>query len=88
LKHDQAHALLDLLGRKGQQRGGVRAHTAVGVGVAAREREASSEQREEEGVKTAHDAGLQRRRPAPLFRAVGSGSGDGGAERGCESGAA
>ncbi len=60
MKHDQAHALLDLLGHKGQQRGGVRAHAAVGVGVAAREREASSEQREEEGVKTAHDVGLQR----------------------------
>ena len=58
MKHDQAHALLDLLGHKGQQRGGVRAHSAVAV--AARERETSSEQREEEGVKAAHDAGLQR----------------------------
>jgi hypothetical protein len=58
LKHDQAHALLDLLGHKGQQRGGVRAHSAVAV--AARECEASGEQREEEGVKAAHDAGLQR----------------------------
>ena len=58
MEHDQAHALLDLLGHKGQQRGGVRAHPVVAV--AARKREASSEQREEEGVKAAHDAGLQR----------------------------
>ncbi len=58
MKHDQAHALLDLLGHKGQQRGGVRAHSAVAVAVY--ERETSSEQREEEGVKAAHDAGLQR----------------------------
>ena len=58
MEHDQAHALLDLLGRKGQQRGGVRAHAAVAV--AACERETSSEQREEEGVKAAHDAGLHR----------------------------
>jgi hypothetical protein len=60
LKHDQAHALLDLLGHKGQQRRGVRAHAAVAVAVTVREREASGEQREEEGAKAAHDAGLQR----------------------------
>ncbi len=58
MEHNQAHALLDLLGHKGQQRGGVRANAAVAVAVC--ERKASGEQREEEGVKAAHVAGLQR----------------------------
>ena len=57
MKHDQARALRDLLGHKGQQRGGVR--TDAVVAAAAREGETSGEQREEEGVKAAHDAGLQ-----------------------------
>ncbi len=62
MEHDQAHALLDLLGHKGQQRGGVRANAAVAVAVAVAvcERKASGEQREEEGVKAAHVAGVQR----------------------------
>ena len=87
MKHDQAHALLDLLGHKGQQRGGVRADAVVAV--AACEGETSGEQREEEGVKAAHDAGLQRADDQRRF----SGQGAAAAETrepvgGCVSGAA
>ncbi len=57
MKHNQAHALLDLFGHKGQQRGGIRACLHA---IPTRERETRNEKREEKDVKAAHDAGSQR----------------------------